>query len=69
MRAQRTLSAGRIGLLFALEPVFALAFAATVGAERYAGRWWSGAALILIAVTLVEGYAAWRASASRRASG
>jgi len=56
--AQRALPAGRIGLLFALEPVFALLFALTVGAERFAGRWWLGAALILAGVVLVEGRAA-----------
>lgn len=58
--AQRRLSAGRIGLLFALEPVFALVFALTLGAERFAGRWWLGAALILGAVVMVE----WRAAAT-----
>jgi len=58
--AQRRLSPGRIGLLFALEPVFALAFALTLGAERYVARWWLGAGLILFAVTLVE----WNAAAS-----
>jgi drug/metabolite transporter (DMT)-like permease len=52
--AQRTLSAGRIGLLFALEPVFALVFALTLGAESFAMRWWFGAGLILAAVLLVE---------------
>ena len=52
--AQRTLPAGRIGLLFALEPVFALVFALTLGAESFATRWWFGAGLILAAVFLVE---------------
>jgi drug/metabolite transporter (DMT)-like permease len=52
--AQRTLPAGRIGLLFALEPVFALVFALTLGAESFAVRWWLGAGLILGAVLLVE---------------
>jgi drug/metabolite transporter (DMT)-like permease len=52
--AQRTLPAGRIGLLFALEPVFALVFALTLGAESFALRWWLGAGLILGAVLLVE---------------
>lgn len=52
--AQRALSAGRIGLLSALEPVFALLFALTLGAERFEGRWWLGAGLILAAVVLVE---------------
>jgi drug/metabolite transporter (DMT)-like permease len=56
--AQRTLPAARIGLLFALEPVFALVFAITVGGERFVPRWWLGAALIVVAVLLVE----WRAS-------
>ena len=52
--AQRTLPAGRIGLLFALEPVFALGFAVTMGGERFAGAWWFGAALILAGVAGVE---------------
>jgi drug/metabolite transporter (DMT)-like permease len=52
--AQRSLPAARIGLLFALEPVFALMFAVSVGAERFSFVWWSGAALILFAVVLVE---------------
>jgi len=52
--AQRGLSAGRIGLLFALEPVFALLFAVSVGAERFHPVWWLGAALIWCAVVLVE---------------
>ncbi len=52
--AQRHLPPGRIGLLFALEPMFALLFAVGLGAERYAGPWWLGAALILAAVLLVE---------------
>jgi len=52
--AQRTLPAGRMGLLFALEPVFALLFAVTIGAERFEPRWWLGAGLILGAVVLVE---------------
>jgi drug/metabolite transporter (DMT)-like permease len=59
VRAQRRLSPGRVGLLFALEPVFALLFALTLGEERFAGRWWAGAGLILAAVLLVE----WRAAA------
>jgi len=52
--AQRSLPAARIGLLFALEPVFALLFAVSVGAERFTPAWWTGAALILGAVVLVE---------------
>jgi len=56
--AQRRLSPGRVGLLFALEPVFALVVALTLGHERFAARWWIGAALILLAVVMVE----WRAS-------
>jgi drug/metabolite transporter (DMT)-like permease len=63
--AQRRLSAGRVGLLFALEPVFALVCALTLGGERFIARWWWGAGLILVAVVLVE----WRAAATaRRAS-
>lgn len=56
--AQRTLPPGRVGLLFALEPVFALLFAIGLGGERFAPRWWLGAALILAAVVLVEARAA-----------
>lgn len=52
--AQRTLPPGRIGLLFALEPVFALAFAVTIGHERFVSRWWIGSALILAGVVWVE---------------
>lgn len=58
--AQRVLPPGRIGLLFGLEPVFALLFAVTVGGEWFAWRWWIGAALILAALLLVEGDAARR---------
>ena len=52
--AQRTLPPGRVGLLFALEPVFALGFALAIGGERFVPRWWAGAALILAAVVMVE---------------
>lgn len=52
--AQRVIPAGRIGLLFALEPVFALGFAVTMGGEHFAGPWWTGAALILAGVVGVE---------------
>jgi drug/metabolite transporter (DMT)-like permease len=62
--AQRTLPPGRIGLLFALEPVFALGFAITVGGERFVARWWAGAALILCAVVMVE----WREARSPSAT-
>lgn len=58
LTAQRTLPAGRIALLFALEPVFALLFALTLGGERFEPRWWVGATLILSAVVMVEGRAA-----------
>jgi len=61
--AQRTLPAGRMGLLFALEPVFALVFAVSLGAERFEPRWWLGAALILTAVVMVE----WKPVAAPRA--
>jgi len=60
--AQRRVPAGRIGLLFALEPVFAVVFAVSVGMERFALRWWAGAALILLAVVTVEHRAARRAA-------
>ncbi len=62
--AQRSLSAGRIGLLFALEPVFALGFALAFGGERFVARWWAGAALILTAVVTVE----WRAGGREAAT-
>ena len=52
--AQRRITPGRIGLLFALEPVFALVFALLLGGERFVLRWWIGAALILAAVLMVE---------------
>ena len=52
--AQQSLSPGRVGLLFALEPVFALVFALGVGGERFMAHWWAGAALILGAVVMVE---------------
>ncbi len=64
LSAQRTLPAGRIALLFALEPVFALFFALTLGGESFEPRWWWGASLILSAVVLVE----WRAAAQARPS-
>ncbi|MEO5617396.1 MAG: DMT family transporter [Candidatus Eisenbacteria bacterium] len=54
LTAQRALPPGRIGLLLALEPVFALVFAVAFGGERFIARWWLGAALILSAVALVE---------------
>jgi drug/metabolite transporter (DMT)-like permease len=52
--AQRALSAGRIALLFALEPVFGLGFALTLGGERFAPGWWIGALLILCGVLRTE---------------
>lgn len=58
--AQRSLSAGRVGLLFALEPVFALVFALGLGGERFEPRWWAGAVMILAAVVAVEWQAARR---------
>jgi drug/metabolite transporter (DMT)-like permease len=66
--AQRTLSAGRVGVLLALEPVFALFFAITVGEERFGVRWWLGCALILSGVMVVEAPALRAEAASRRAS-
>jgi drug/metabolite transporter (DMT)-like permease len=56
--AQRLLSAGRVALLFALEPVFAVVFALTLGSESFSPRWWLGAALILGGVVRVEWSAA-----------
>ena len=52
--AQRLLSAGRVALLFALEPVFAVCFALTLGRESFSPRWWLGAVLILTGVVRVE---------------
>jgi drug/metabolite transporter (DMT)-like permease len=63
--AQREVEPGRIALLFALEPVFALLFALTLGAEHFALRWWIGAALCLSGVVWVE-WGALRAPASSR---
>ena len=56
--AQRLLPAGRIALLFALEPVFAVAFAITLGGESFSAGWWLGAALIIAGVVRVEWAAA-----------
>ena len=55
--AQQRLSAGRTGLLLGLEPVFAAVFAVAFGAEHPPTAWWAGAALILLAVWLVESLA------------
>ncbi len=66
--AQRRLSAARVALLLALEPVFALGFALTFGAERFPPRWFAGAFLILGAVLAVETHAAAKAAAARPAS-
>jgi drug/metabolite transporter (DMT)-like permease len=52
--SQRSLAPGRIALLFALEPVFALIFALYPGGESFVPRWWVGAALILAGVISVE---------------
>lgn len=69
IRAQRSLPAGRIALLFVLEPLFALVFALSFGAERFAWRWWLGALLIVSGVLIVEGRTLAPASrAARRAS-
>jgi drug/metabolite transporter (DMT)-like permease len=58
VESQRTLPTGRVALLFALEPVFALLFAVWFGGERFLARWWIGAALILCAVLVAE----WRSA-------
>ncbi len=63
--AQRLLPPGRIALLFALEPLFALVFALTLGRESFSARWWLGAALILAGGLRVEGDAAARAARLR----
>jgi drug/metabolite transporter (DMT)-like permease len=64
--AQASLPPGRIALLFALEPVFALIFAVLVGGESFMIRWWVGAALILAAVLIVETKTEPKESPSRR---
>jgi drug/metabolite transporter (DMT)-like permease len=64
--AQRSLGAGRVGLLLGLEPVFAVLFAIAFAAERPTPMWWLGAALILLAVTFVERDAARALGASHR---
>lgn len=64
--AQRGLSAGRAGLLLGLEPVFALVLAMTIGGERFGGRWWVGAALIVAGVAIVEARASTPARANDR---
>jgi drug/metabolite transporter (DMT)-like permease len=64
--AQRTLPAGRVGLLLGLEPVFAAAFAVMLAGERPSRTWWLGAALILLAVSFVEWSSARVSNASRR---
>ena len=66
--AQRSLSPGRVGLLFGLEPVFALIFAVGMGGERFAPRWWWGAGLILLAASSVEWISMRREAVSRSAS-
>ena len=67
--AQRSLPPGRVALLFALEPVFALLFALVLGGERFVLRWWIGAALILAGVISVEARFEPRRSSSRSATG
>jgi len=67
--SQRVLAPGRVGLLFALEPVFALLFAVTLGGERFVGRWWLGAVLILGGLLLVEWPAALRRASQSSAAG
>lgn len=65
--AQSRISAARTALLLALEPVFALGFALTFGAERFPARWFAGAALILCAVLFAETGPASREPSARRA--
>lgn len=67
--AQRSLPPGRIALLFALEPVFALLFALYPGGERFVARWWIGASLILAGVIAVEARSGSESSSSRSATG
>jgi drug/metabolite transporter (DMT)-like permease len=52
--AQRHLPPARIGLLFALEPVFAAIVAWVWGAERFGARGVVGMALILLGIVVVE---------------
>jgi drug/metabolite transporter (DMT)-like permease len=52
--AQARMPATRVGVLFALEPVFALLFSWWAGAERLSARAICGMALILVGMLLVE---------------
>ncbi|MEP7027637.1 MAG: DMT family transporter [Candidatus Eisenbacteria bacterium] len=52
--AQARMSAVRVGVLFTLEPVFALMFSIALGRERFTPRTLVGMALILAGMLLVE---------------
>lgn len=52
--AQARMSATRVGVLFVLEPVFALLFSVALGRERFAVRSAVGMALILAGMVIVE---------------
>jgi drug/metabolite transporter (DMT)-like permease len=52
--AQARMSATRVGVLFALEPVFALAFSVALGREIFTTRAIAGMALILAGMIVVE---------------
>jgi drug/metabolite transporter (DMT)-like permease len=52
--AQRRLSPTRVGMLFALEPVFAAIVAWVWGGERFGARGFAGMVLILAGIVVVE---------------
>ncbi len=52
--AQGRMSAVRVGVLFTLEPVFALLFSVGLGREHFTARSMAGMALILAGMVLVE---------------
>jgi drug/metabolite transporter (DMT)-like permease len=66
--AQARISATRVGVLFALEPVFALLFSFFAGAERLSARAVLGMALILAGMLLVEALGRREAGSARRES-
>jgi len=52
--AQRRMGTTQAGVVFALEPVFATAFSLALFAERIPPRGWTGMALILAGLLVVE---------------
>jgi drug/metabolite transporter (DMT)-like permease len=65
--AQRITSATHVAVIYASEPVFAAAFSWWLMGERFTGRTWAGAALILGGMLVAElGSALWARLAARR---